>query len=284
MVVNVYVSAVTTDNVSRHELLAWVNDLLKASLSKIEEMSTGAAYCQLTHLLFGEEISLKKVKWNSKNEVDHINNWKILQTAWKAIGIDKPVRVESLMKAKFQDNYEFLQWFFKFFKANYTGEDYDALAARGGEAFPAGGRGGPRVARPAPSRAPTTTTTTTRPAPARTAAAAPVANGVAKRTSQPASNTSAQKLEEENGFLQQQLQEMGESCTAIERERDYYFDKLRRVEDLCTMIVAEQKQVDPQEILNILYENNGAVPENEEGAEEAAEQVHSISLDDGETF
>lgn len=39
------------------------------------------------------------------------------------------------MKAKFQDNYEFLQWFYKFFNANYSdvAEEYDALAARGGE-------------------------------------------------------------------------------------------------------------------------------------------------------
>lgn len=61
MVNNVYVSAVTTDNVSRHELLAWVNDNLQASFSKIEEMATGAAYCQLTHRLFRDDISLKKV-------------------------------------------------------------------------------------------------------------------------------------------------------------------------------------------------------------------------------
>ncbi|KAK6057727.1 hypothetical protein COOONC_04716 [Cooperia oncophora] len=135
MVTNVYVSAVTQDNISRHELLAWVNNNLKANFSKIEEMSTGAAYCQLTHMLFRDSINLRKVKWNSRNEMDHISNWKTLTTAWKALGVDKPVLVERLTKAKFQDNFEFLQWFFKFFNANYVddGEEYDALAARGGE-------------------------------------------------------------------------------------------------------------------------------------------------------
>ncbi|VDK50947.1 unnamed protein product [Cylicostephanus goldi] len=98
-------------------------------------MSTGAAYCQLTHLLFRDSINLRKVKWNSRNEMDHISNWKILGTAWKALGVDKPVPVEKLTKAKFQDNFEFLQWFFKFFNANYVdeGEEYDAVSARGGE-------------------------------------------------------------------------------------------------------------------------------------------------------
>ncbi|KIH68341.1 hypothetical protein ANCDUO_01330, partial [Ancylostoma duodenale] len=61
MVTNVYVSAVTQDNISRHELLAWVNSSIKANFSKIEEMSTGAAYCQLTHLLFRDAINLRKV-------------------------------------------------------------------------------------------------------------------------------------------------------------------------------------------------------------------------------
>ena len=33
----------------------------------------------------------------------------------------------------FQDNFEFLQWFKKFFDANYGGQEYDALEMRGGE-------------------------------------------------------------------------------------------------------------------------------------------------------
>lgn len=37
------------------------------------------------------------------------------------------------MKGKFQDNFEFLQWFKKFFDANYQGNEYDAASARNGE-------------------------------------------------------------------------------------------------------------------------------------------------------
>jgi len=37
-----------------------------------------------------------------------------------------------LIKGRFQDNFEFLQWFKKFFDANYDGRDYDASAARDG--------------------------------------------------------------------------------------------------------------------------------------------------------
>lgn len=44
------------------------------------------------------------------------------------------VAIDKLVKGRFQDNFEFLQWFKKFFDANYQGtEPYDALAMRGGE-------------------------------------------------------------------------------------------------------------------------------------------------------
>ena len=42
------------------------------------------------------------------------------------------VPVDKLMKGRFQDNFEFVQWFKKFFDANYGGDEYDPIAARGG--------------------------------------------------------------------------------------------------------------------------------------------------------
>lgn len=46
------------------------------------------------------------------------------------------------MKGKFQDNFEFVQWFKKFFDANYQGNEYDALAMRGGASLGEGGKPG----------------------------------------------------------------------------------------------------------------------------------------------
>lgn len=37
------------------------------------------------------------------------------------------------MKGKFQDNFEFIQWFKKFFDANYDGKEYNPLLARQGQ-------------------------------------------------------------------------------------------------------------------------------------------------------
>ena len=51
--------------------------------------SSGAAYCQLTHMLFPDSLSLKRVKFNAKLEHEFINNWKILQNAFKKLQVDK---------------------------------------------------------------------------------------------------------------------------------------------------------------------------------------------------
>lgn len=40
------------------------------------------------------------------------------------------IPIDKLIKGRFQDNFEFLQWFKKFFDANYNGQDYDAVGAR----------------------------------------------------------------------------------------------------------------------------------------------------------
>ena len=61
--------------------------------------------------------------------------------------------MERLVKGRFQDNFEFVQWFKKFFDANYQGNDYDPLGARGGEPVGAANKKG------ALSKAPTSRTT-----------------------------------------------------------------------------------------------------------------------------
>ncbi len=49
------------------------------------------------------------------------------------VSILQIIPVEKLVKGKFQDNFEFVQWFKKFFDANYDGKEYDPLLARQGQ-------------------------------------------------------------------------------------------------------------------------------------------------------
>ena len=50
------------------------------------------------------------------------------------------VPIERLVKGRFQDNFEFCQWFKKFFDANYDGGEYDPVAARDGQVVATGNK------------------------------------------------------------------------------------------------------------------------------------------------
>lgn len=89
MAVNVYATNVTTDNLSRHDMLAWVNDCLQSSFTKIEELCTGAVYCQFMDMLFPGSIPLKRVKFRTNLEHEYIQNFKLLQGGFKKMNVDK---------------------------------------------------------------------------------------------------------------------------------------------------------------------------------------------------
>merc|ERR1719210_1650375 len=86
-------------------------------------------------MLFPGCIQLKKVKFVTKLEHEYIQNFKVLQASFKKMNVDKIVPVDKLIKGRFQDNFEFVQWFKKFFDANYDGSPYDAGAARGNQSL-----------------------------------------------------------------------------------------------------------------------------------------------------
>nr|XP_013118836.1 unnamed protein product [Stomoxys calcitrans] len=283
MAVNVYSTNVTTENLSRHDMLSWVNDCLQAQFSKIEELCTGAAYCQFMDMLFPGCVPMKRVKFRTNLEHEYIQNFKILQASFKKMSVDKIIPIDKLIKGRFQDNFEFLQWFKKFFDANYDGHDYDASAAREGAqmGFGAGnvktlpGTGGgstvyrkPAVAVATPrATVPSTMRPTTKVPPR----AAPVANsrptaisnssgGAVKKANDNSNAVTNQQIEE----LSSQVMDMRLNLEGLEKERDFYFSKLRDIEILCQE--ADEGDTHPliQKILEILYATeDGFAPPDE---------------------
>jgi len=267
MAVNVYATSGTTENLSRHDMLAWVNDCIQAKFAKIEELCTGAAYCQFMDMLFPGSIQIKKVKFNTKQEHEYINNFKVLQASFKKMSVDKIVPVDRLVKGKFQDNFEFLQWFKKFFDANYGGQEYDAIGMRGGEEVGSGGKPNRPAARPAPggmsgmsgmpkrSPAARPTMAAARPAPR-------PSNGssIAAARSNGISSGAQAQIED----LTTQVLEMKLTVEGLEKERDFYFGKLRDVEVMCQENEGIGGDV-IRKVLDILYqtEDGFAVPEEE---------------------
>ncbi|KAH8390028.1 hypothetical protein KR200_005649 [Drosophila serrata] len=316
MAVNVYSTNVTSENLSRHDMLAWVNDCLQSQFSKIEELCTGAAYCQFMDMLFPNSVPVKRVKFRTNLEHEYIQNFKILQAAFKKMSVDKIIPVDKLIKGRFQDNFEFLQWFKKFFDANYDGREYDPVAQRSGVKLgngngnghgsnggsgvgssnndlhlmhrrplhaPAGGvsRMPPRaIAHTAASKVISRTNNV---APASRVTTG--ATGTVKKNDS-GSSVSNQQIEEMSNQvsdddekikktyannIEYQVMEMRINLEGLEKERDFYFSKLRDIEILCQE--ADDAEGHPliQKILDILYATedgfappDDAPPEDEE--------------------
>lgn len=209
-------------------------------------------------MLFPGCIQLKKVKFKTNLEHEYIQNFKILQAAFKRVGVDKNIPVDRLIKARFQDNFEFVQWFKKFFDANYNGEPYDAVEARAGApmggAGPGAARSGlakatpsPRPAAPPAVRRPAAPVSTAAPKPAMIRPSGAAVGGGAAVNNSSASSAKVQQLET-------QVVEMTEQVTGLERERDFYYNKLRDIELLCQEYEnKDDKAPAIEQILEILY-------------------------------
>nr|XP_057923356.1 microtubule-associated protein RP/EB family member 2 isoform X2 [Doryrhamphus excisus] len=270
MAVNVYSTSITQETMSRHDITAWVNDILCLNYTKVEQLSSGAAYCQFMDLLFPGCISLKKVKFQAKLEHEYIHNFKVLQAAFKRIKVDKIIPVEKLVKGRFQDNLDFIQWFKKFFDANYDGKEYDPVEARQGQdAIPPPDPGEqifnlPKKSHHAASsptagasRSSSTTpkcaTPTSRPSSAKKLLAA----------STPAKGE--KELEVQVTQLTDQVNTLKVALEGVEKERDYYFSKLREVELLCQE-QGEENALFVERLMEVLYASD-----DQERAEDLAE-------------
>ena len=153
-----------------------------------------------------------------------------------------------------QDNLEFLQWTKRYWDQHYPGGDYDAVARRKGAPVSSGA-----------------------------AARAPVSTGAARRGTTPTTGARAGKTVGAGpgtAALQQENNTLKETVVGLERERDFYFSKLRDIELLIQQAVEEDPELEKQEdglikhIQTILYST-------EEGFEIPAEEA---GLDDQETF
>jgi len=183
--------------------------------------------------------------------------FQVLQNVFKAKRVDKPVPIEKLVKCKMQDNLEFLQWFKRFWDQNYPGTPYDAAARRRGQ--------------------PTDTPATIVPlAPSRASAGRP---GGKTPIGGPRAPSSAAVAHEQVLNLQAQLRDMSTHLEGLEKERDFYFAKLRDIEILVQArlepLEAEGKEDETlHQIQQILYstevegfevpEGGSAAPDEEE--------------------
>ena len=277
--------------VGRGELIQWVNELLEVNITKVEQCATGAIYVQILDAIYPGTFPLSKVNWQAKHEYEFVNNFKILQKAFDSNGITRHIEVQKLVKAKYQDNLEFLQWLKRYFDLNYNGEPYDAAGRRKGhDLFLIGSGNKPVAAAPSKvgdvkkpaakskieSSAPKKFVKPT--AAAGSTTAAPTAGGAG-------SAAQKQKIQE----LEEQISELKLTSDTLEKERDFYFGKLRDIEILLQSH-QDQENPNPEDktaalanlVLKILYatedekvevDENGNVNIVSTGAEAQEETV-----------
>ena len=230
---------------SRMELLAWMNDLLQTAVPKIELLGTGAHYCQIMDSIYGD-IPISRVKFNAKMEYEYVANFKILQASFDKHKVDKAIPVTRLVKCKMQDNLEFTQWLKKYWDSYFPGGPYDAVARRAGAAgghqsVASAGSAGQFGAAPARSMRPTVPPTRRAPSAGR-----PVTNATGRLSAQGnhARNASPNQSSAMVQDLTRQMAEMRVTVDGLEKERDFYFQKLRDIEVLVQQLLDEEAQHD----------------------------------------
>ncbi|KAJ2782853.1 microtubule integrity protein mal3 [Coemansia interrupta] len=206
---------------SRQELIGWVNELLHTNYTKVEQLGSGAAYCQIVDSIYGD-VKLERVKFTANQEYEYVENFKILLNAFAKHKVDKPIDPTKLIKCRFQDNFEFLQWLRRFWDSYAPNTGYDAVGRRQG-----------RAAGPVDTRRPISSASSgrgssvgayRRPAGGAVGARAPVAQRAPIRAQQ--QQAGGQQVAE----LTRQLGEHKAMIETAEKERDFYFIKLREIE------------------------------------------------------
>jgi len=189
--------------VPRTEILSWINDLLKLNLTKIEETASGAVACQIMDAMYPGLVPMQKVNWKAKYDYEFVSNYKILQQCFLKQKIQKVIDVEKLIKAKYQDNLEFMQWMKKFYDLNGNKPlSYDPIARRKGAGLSAA------PTKPGPGK----------PKPARD-----------EREKPAATQKSALPKKSETEF---EFEKVKKEAEVYKMERDFYFGKLRNIETL----------------------------------------------------
>lgn len=222
--------------VGRLELLRWINDLTGLNYSKIEQTASGIFACHVFHALFPDEIRFEKVNFNARQNYDFVHNYKILQACFNRKKLKKKIDVEKLMKGKYQDNLEFIQWIKAYYDMNASEEalNYDGRACRDNI-----------LSRVPASRRPALTTNRFHPNERSKRAntkRAPVSRSNRQVNQRPTPRSVLTVKKSEFDILKANNEELETSLSQCESEREFYFNKLRKVEVIIQSVEDELKE------------------------------------------
>jgi len=251
----------------KRELLGWICSFLEMDISKVEELASGAHYCQLLDALYPGSVKMSKVNFGAYLEETYVQNWKLIQVAFGKQNVKKLIPVEKLVKARFQDNLEFLQWFHQFFITSYRPtREYDPVGRRkrckGVDKLKTSSGGNTKRPR----------------------GTVDIASNKENRFSNAWRDVNVKlknefgKLKERKMELESDLERISQTAKAIESERDFYFQVLLKVETICNNCTNMNDQ-DIMNIREVLYSTG-----NDVGVETKTKKDQSVDHNQEESL
>jgi len=239
----------------KRELLEWACDFLKMDIPKVETFSKGAHYCQILDAMFPKCMNMNKVNFGAYTEPDYIKNWKLIQNVFEKQGIQKVIPVNKLVKGRFQDNLEFLQWFYQYFNATYnpSAVDYDPVKRR----LKSKGTAGLSKNKPSAPKKRKKVSQVLRAELPVSVDTSSAQSGLKRQVGQLEQEKS--QLQDKHHQLQKEFQNVQNVAKEIEKERDFYFQKVVQVEALAKKL-PDQDSDFVKTILKILYATDDASP------------------------
>ncbi|XP_040987126.1 microtubule-associated protein RP/EB family member 1B isoform X1 [Juglans microcarpa x Juglans regia] len=213
--------------VGRNEILNWINNRLQLDLSRIEEAASGAVQCQMLDATYPGVVPMHKVNFDAKTEYDMIQNYKVLQEVFNKLKIDKHIEVNRLVKGRPLDNLEFLQWLKRYCDSVNGGimnENYNPVERRGKgvkERNPKGSQKHPKSLQTSNMDNPGSDDTID------------LDKALGFRQGKKHAAAGRANSSREVQALSEEIAGLKLSVDLLEKERDFYFAKLRDIEVLC---------------------------------------------------
>ncbi|KAK1363424.1 microtubule-associated protein RP/EB family member 1B [Heracleum sosnowskyi] len=263
--------------VGRNEILSWINTRLHLNLSRVEEAASGAAQCQMMDMTHPGVVPMHKVNFNAKTEYDMIQNYKVLQDVFSKLKIDKHVEVNRLVKGRPLDNLEFLQWLKRYCDSVTGGmmnENYNPVERR---------------SKLGKEKSLKSYNKNCKSLQANNSHNSDLWDGVGvdklsgtKQGNAPAPAIATNFMEERE-YLTKEIAELKLSVDLLEKERDFYFTKLRDIEILCQTPELENLPMSVA-IKKILYASDAKDSKFAEAQEDARLSTDIEGGSDGENI
>ena len=290
--------------VGKKKILDWINDTLQLNITKVEQTAFGGIAVQFLDIMYPGQVPMHKVNWSAKGSHEFVGNYKILQNTFDKLNIEKHVDVDKLIKGLYMDNLEFMQWMKRFFEMSIEDiGDYNPIERRtkgkGGVAYNnmyanKSGHSSSSSSSSSLSKTNSTTRKTVNNTTANThgqkennanlpqtkkrGLAVNKKSTDASSSSSSTSNVDVSTYTTEIAALNKSNTELKQEMDGLEKERDFYFDKLRDIE---MMLQDMEESGHSNELSKSIFKILYATAEGFEPAEEEGEGEIDTHIDNG---